>query len=186
MRVKRNGTTSNIFSTSNSLKQGGVFSPNLFNVYINELVLLLSVQGIGCYLYMYGQFVGAFIYADDVTLLAPTSTALNAMLETCSNFESDFDLQFNSNKTMCMYFSKNNKDEHDNIYFMNTSIEFMKSTQLLGVHISNNITNNNITSSVHKYYARVNSVLYDFRNVPCHVRTKLLFTYCLDLYGSQL
>ena len=21
---------------------------------------------------------------------------------------------------------------------------------------------------VHKYYARVNSVLYDFRNVPCH------------------
>ena len=69
---------------------------------------------------------------------------------------------------------------------MNTPIEFMKSTQLLGVHISNNITNNNIPSSVHKYYARVNSVLYAFRNVPCHVRTKLLSTYCLDLYGSQL
>ena len=100
MRVKWNGTTSNIFSTSNSVKQGGVFSPNLFNVYINKLILLLSEQGIGCYLY--GQFVGAFIYADDVTLLAPTSTALNAMLETCSNFESDFDLQFNSSKTMCM------------------------------------------------------------------------------------
>ena len=44
----------------------------------------------------------------------------------------------------------------------------MKSTQLLGVHISNDITNyRNITSSVHKYYARVNSVLCDFRNVPC-------------------
>ena len=62
----------------------------------------------------------------------------------------------------------------------------MKSTQLLGVHISNDITNKNITSSVHKYYARVNSVLYDFRNVPCHVKAKLLSTYCLDLYGSQL
>ena len=98
---------------------------------------------------MHGQFVGAFIYADDVTLLAPTSTALNVMLETCSNFASDFDFQFNSSKTKCMHFSKNNKDEHDNIYFMNTPIEFMKSTQLLGVHISNDITNKNITSSVH-------------------------------------
>ena len=114
-------------------------------------------------------------------MLAPTSTALNATLETCSNFESHFDLQFNNSKTKCMYFSKNNKDEHDNIYFMNTPIEFMKSTQLLGVHISNDIT-----ISVHKYYARVNSVLYDFRNVPCHVKVKLLSTYCLGLYGSQL
>ena len=45
---------------------------------------MLSEQGLGCRLH--GQFVGAFIYADDVTLLAPTSTALNIMLETCSNF----------------------------------------------------------------------------------------------------
>ena len=104
------------------------------------------------------------------------------MLETCFNFASDFDLQFNSSKTKCMYFSKNNTDEQDNFYFMNTTIEFMKSTQLLGVHISNDITNRNNTSSVHKYYARVNSVLYDFRNVPCHVKAKLLSIYCLDLY----
>ena len=96
MRVKWNGTTSNTFSTSNGVKQGGVLSPILFNVhvYINELILLLSEQGAGCHLH--GQFVGAFIYADDVTLLALSSTALNAMLETCSKFASDFDLQFTS------------------------------------------------------------------------------------------
>ena len=59
MRVKWNGTTSNTFSTSNGAKQGVVFSPILFNVYINELILRLSDQGIGCHLH--GQFVGAFI-----------------------------------------------------------------------------------------------------------------------------
>ena len=80
-----------------------------------------------------------------------------------------------------MYFLKNDKDEPDNIYIMKTPIGFMKSTQLLCVHISKDITNRNITSSVHKYYARVNSVLYDFRNVLCHVKAKLLSTYCLDL-----
>ena len=65
---------------------------------------MLSEQRVGCHWHC--QFVGAFIYADDVTLLAPTSTALNAMLETCSNFASDFDLQFNSSKTKCMFFRR--------------------------------------------------------------------------------
>ena len=32
----------------------------------------------------------------------------------------------------------------------------------------------------------MNSVLYDFKNVPCHVKSKVLATYCLDLYRSQL
>ena len=32
----------------------------------------------------------------------------------------------------------------------------------------------------------MNSVLYDFKNVPCHVKSKFLATYCLDLYRSQL
>ena len=73
---------------------------------------------------------------------------------------------------------------------MNTPIEFMESTQLLGVHISNDITNRNITSSVREYCAIVNANVhvsnYDFRNVPCHVKEKLLSTYRLHLYGSQL
>ena len=86
---------------------------------------MLSEQRVGCHLH--GQFVGAFICADDVTLSAATSTALNVLLETCSNFASDFDFKFNSSKTKCMYFLKNNKDEHDNIYFVNTPIEFTKS-----------------------------------------------------------
>ena len=33
MRVKWNGTTSNTVSTANGVKQGGVLSPILFNVY---------------------------------------------------------------------------------------------------------------------------------------------------------
>ena len=74
-RVKWNGTISNTFSTSNGVKQ--VLSPILFNIYLDELIKMLSEQGLGCHLH--GQCVGAFIYADDVTLLAPTSTALNVI-----------------------------------------------------------------------------------------------------------
>ena len=77
---------------------------------------------------------------------------------------------------------------HDSIWFMNTLIDFLECIQLLGVlvHISNDIANRNITSIIHKFYAKVNSIRYKFNNVPCHVKAKLLSTYYLDLYSSQL
>ena len=37
--------------------------------------------------------------AHGITSLAPTSMALQSMLETCSNFATTFDLRFNSSKT---------------------------------------------------------------------------------------
>ena len=72
------------------------------------------------------------------------------------------------------------------MYFINTPIELKQCTQLLGVHLTNDISNKSIASTVHKFYGKVKNVLYDFKNVPCHVKSKLLATYCLDLYGSQL
>ena len=45
---------------------------------------MLREQGVECH--MNGMFVGALCYADDVTLLAPTGMALNAMLDTYTRF----------------------------------------------------------------------------------------------------
>ena len=51
------------------------------------------------------MFVGAFIYADDVTLLAPTSMAFKAMLNTCTDVAASHNLHLNASKTKCMYFN---------------------------------------------------------------------------------
>ena len=76
MRINWNAAISRSFDTSNGVKQGGVLSPLLSNVYLGELILLLREQGVGCH--MNGMFVGAFCYADDVTLLVPTGIECNA------------------------------------------------------------------------------------------------------------
>ena len=154
MRVKWNDIISSTFSTSNGVKQGGVLSPTLFNVHLEVFFKMLSEQGF----HLHGQFVGVFNYAEDVTLLAPTSTALNFMLETCSNFAQCYDLQFNSSKTKCMHFSKTHTDRHDSIYFMNTPNQFNQNTQLLGVHLTNEISNKSIANTVHKFHGNVNNV----------------------------
>ena len=47
--------------------------------------------------------VGAFIYANDVTLLSPTIMALKDKLNTCTDFATSHNLLFNTSKTKCMY-----------------------------------------------------------------------------------
>ena len=66
---------------SNGIKQGGVLSPVLFCIYMDELLGRLRESGVGCYL---GQtFVGALGYADDLTLLAPSILAVLKLITVC-------------------------------------------------------------------------------------------------------
>ena len=57
-----------LFSVTNGVRQGGVLSPILFTVYLDDLLSSLK-NGIGCH--WDGLFVGAAFYADDIAPLAP-------------------------------------------------------------------------------------------------------------------
>ena len=83
------------------MKQGGVLSPRLFNVYLNELLSKLRENGLGCH--MNSQFVGTFIYADDITILAPSHSSLQSMLTICDQYASK-----NKNKNKNIFISINN------------------------------------------------------------------------------
>ena len=65
VRVKWEKTLSPVFSSTNGVKQGGVLSPILFSIYIDELLDRLRQSGYGCHI---GNiFLGAVAYADDIT-----------------------------------------------------------------------------------------------------------------------
>ena len=68
-----------------------------FTVYIDDLLLDLHQLGIGCFWKQH--FVGAFCYADDVALLAPSPCALRMMLNRCYQLVQSHSLVFNANKT---------------------------------------------------------------------------------------
>jgi len=55
----------------NGVKQGGVLSPVLFCIYLDNLLVRLSRSGVGCFI---GEtFVGALAYADDIVLVTISS-----------------------------------------------------------------------------------------------------------------
>ena len=72
---------SETFLCTNGMRQGGVLSPILFLVYFDEMIRRLELCRAGCYIGY--RFTGSLVYADDVTLLAPTARGLQILLVTC-------------------------------------------------------------------------------------------------------
>ena len=66
MAVRWNNEYSDSFGVSNGVKQGGVLSPILFCIYIDNLLMSLKNNDIGCH--VGSHFCGAFGYADDIML----------------------------------------------------------------------------------------------------------------------
>ena len=94
MCISWNSKKSDEIPVSNGVRQGGVLSLISFTIYIDDLLLELERQGIGCY--WSKHFIGAICYADDLTLLEPSSSALRLMLNTCSSFATSHNLIFNA------------------------------------------------------------------------------------------
>ena len=91
-----------LFYVSNGVRQGGVFSPALFSVYLYGLLQALADSGVGCH---WGNlFAGAVCYTDDIVLLAPCPSALRIFLDICSAYADSHCLVFNAEKTQLICF----------------------------------------------------------------------------------
>jgi len=73
-------------------------SPVLFCVQIDDLLLLLSKAGVGCYIG--SNFVGALAYTDDIVLIAPTATASRKYIY--DEYARDYSISFNAVKSKCL------------------------------------------------------------------------------------
>ena len=91
-----NGVKSEFFATENGVKQGGILSPILFCVYIDELLNRLLSSGIGCH--MGHLSYACFGYADDVNLLAPSVGALQDLIIICEKIAKEYHFIFNEKK----------------------------------------------------------------------------------------
>ena len=76
--VKWDNKQSDYFKILNGIKQGGIISPLLFRCYIDNLFTQLQNSGLGCHVGC--SYAGAFGYADDITLLAPSLQCLKLLM----------------------------------------------------------------------------------------------------------
>jgi hypothetical protein len=98
--VRWNNTFSDKYKVTCGVRQGGVLSPILFNIYVDDLIGLLSTSGYGCHV---GRaFYGCIMYADDLLILSPSVCGLQHLLNCCYGFGIEHDILFNSKKSVCL------------------------------------------------------------------------------------
>ena len=107
----------------NGVKQGGVLSPVLFCIYMDELLGRLKDSGLGCYLG--NKFYGSFGYADDLKVLCPSVGGLQKMINICEEFGIEYDVTFNAKKTMAICYGNNASTVIRNIYLNGFIIDWL-------------------------------------------------------------
>jgi hypothetical protein len=172
------------FNASNGVKQGGVLSPILFTIYIDNLLIKLKRSGLGCS--MGGIYAGALAYADDITLICPSIRGLNKMLQICSDYACDMEIMFNAKKTMGIKFGET-VNILENMMFNNTKIAWCDSIRHLGNVVNINLSDtDDCTMKNSVLIGLVNKLLSNFRIVQPFILCNLFKSYCCSLYGSQL
>jgi len=84
------------FIALNGVKQGAVLSPIRYWLYVEDLLLILSKAGVGCFI---GLLVGALAY---LVLLVPTASAMRKLHAICEDYAREYSISFNALKSKCL------------------------------------------------------------------------------------
>ena len=183
-RVSFNNTTSNYFSIGNGVKQGGVLSPILYCIYVDNLLKQLESSGYGCH--VGSKFTGCIGYADDLVLLSPTLYGLKKMIGICENYAREHKIVFNGKKSKLMVFRKSHVSEIADVFVNNEKVERVHCMKYLG-HMLYDDRNNSLVSSVNNdFKVQVNTFLGSFQRLTAKVKNNLFLKYCMSFYGSNL
>ena len=162
------------FSVSNGVRQGGILSPYLFNVYTDELSRRLDSSGVGCH---YLGSVNHLCYADDMVLVAPTPQGLQKMLDICADFADTHDVLFNTKKTVCMALLPNMFKDMllPDIVLRGNVLSYVDKYKYLGFYLSNASKSEDL-ELCHQYRllcCRTNSLVRKFSLCIYHVKRYL-------------
>ena len=185
--VKWGSEISASFTVSNGVRQGGVLSPILYNVFICDLSILLSQCKVGCF---YNDVcMNHLLYADDSVLLAPSPNALQKLLNVCDKFATENELIFNPKKTKCICFTskKLSKISIPCLYLNGNILAWVQEQKYLGVMLSDNQKDDcDVLRQMRSFYSRGNTLIRKFRTCSSQVKSQLFKTNCANLYCGQI
>ena len=129
--IKWGKSLSQYFTICNGVRQGGILSPRLFALYVNQLTKRLIACKAGCY--FNDMCINHVLYADDICLLAPSASAMQSLLDVCYEYGTDNDILFNPIKSVCTVFKpKAYKRFTPTVFIGDDALKFTKEAKYLG------------------------------------------------------
>ena len=176
--VKWNNVLSFTFSVRSGVRQGGVLSPHLFTVYLDDLFSILKQTKVGCY--VMNIFVSAVIYADDICLLAPCRSALQTLLNACENYGLKWCLTYNPLKSKTMVFG--NAQPTKPLVMYGRELQSVNELKYLGVTVvSGKLFSISVSPMLRKFRSAANTILNAHRRSSDPVLMKLVYAVAVPL-----
>ncbi len=166
----------------NGMRQGGILSPILFNLYVDELSECLNVCKTGCMIR--NTLVNHIIYADDLVLFSPSSAGLQQLLTLCSYY--GHIIFYIILIRVWLWFAEEDKSIHFAVFKLsNKSLTICAKVKYLGHFITERMTDDeDIERQRCMMYIQANILLRKFSFCSDEVKVSLFKVYCTTLCCS--
>jgi hypothetical protein len=187
MYIRWGNSISEKFTVSNGVRQGGILSPHLFNVYVDNLSVDLCAHQVGCTIGH--KVVNHLMYADDLVLFASSATGLQILINECQVYGSTHDIKYNSTKSAVMVIKNKYLKgvSNPNFYLDNELVKNVDHIRYLGHVISANTKDDmDIMRQCRSLYIQCNVLVRKFHMCSDRVKKTLFTASCYPLYTTQL
>ena len=188
-QVKWNDTKSKYFKVTNGVRQGAVISPIFFNIYLDDIFMLMLKSGFGCRIG--DHFYGMHGYADDCVLLSPDREGLQQMLNICKEYFDENRITISTNiianksKTKCILFGSNATPYP--IMLEGRALPWVDKWPHLGnLFHKDESMHHDMLRKRGEFIGKLHAMRQEFGNTDPLVYMKLVRTYLTSFYGSNL
>ena len=134
MHIRWGKKFSTSFCVFNGVKQGGIISPVIFNVYMGDLSCVLNRSNIGGSIG--AEIVNHLSYADDLCFICLSSAGMQKLLNVCSNYATEHSLSYNANKSYSLCFKATTiKFEGPTLHISQINIPNVTDCRYIGITI---------------------------------------------------
>ena len=178
--VRWNGYNSTPLSVLSGVRQGGILSPILFNVYVNCIISTLRNESRGCH--VRNIFLGCIMYADDLLLLSASVLDLQQMLDSCGCVGDELGMKFNCKKSACMIIGPNKCSPISPMILNGLQIQWVDKIKYLGIILtsSKRFTVDH-KETRRKFFVSVNTIFSKCKFTSDIVKLELLESQCLPI-----
>lgn len=185
--VKWNMFLSNSVKISAGVRQGGVLSPYLFAILVDDILIKLKQSKLGCR--VRGQLFNAIMYADDLLLMSMSLSDLQSMLDICVQGFRDIGLSINADKSMCMRIGPRFKTSVAKLKIGHLNLEWKHEIRFLGVSfLASSVVKCNLQTVRQKFFRALNGLFGKIGSKSSTiVSLSLINTFCVPLltYGIE-
>ena len=180
-RVVWNGEKGDYCIIEKGVRQGGILSPLLFKLYIDDIINDVCVENVGC---KFGILrMNILAYADDIVLLASSKEQLDKLYRVLEQRIGERKLLINKTKSKCLIFTNQSSNvTATDVILGNDIFEVVKEYKYLGHNLQDNLSDvKDVEFRLNSFYFKFYWLFRNFKNISIDVFILFLIPFACQI-----